>query len=155
MHGGHEEQSRDHILQSHSIPSGQPCSLSEGILKVISSIIHFILDPTLQQAQQEMLILNSSQGITVLQYWPFVGRFQHYNVVLYSLIKSTPCGFQITGSSWIHSYFFFFSLIHLPFRYCFCLIQFNSQFLSDKCFLTANAHASDPCSTFPISGPDT
>lgn len=26
---------------------------------------------------------------------------------LYSLIKSAPCGFQIIGSSWIHSYLFF------------------------------------------------
>lgn len=44
---------------------------------------------------------------------------------LYDLIKSAPCGFQIIGSSWIHSYLFFF-LIHLPFRYCFYFIQFNS-----------------------------
>lgn len=49
----------------------------------------------------------------------------------------------------------FFSFIHLPFRYCFCLIQLNSQFLLDK-FPYSKYMCFWPMSYLPhLSGPDT
>lgn len=71
---------------------------------------HCQLDPTVQRSHQKVLTLNtpSTEGVAVPQGCPFPERLRHYHVLPHSLIKSAPSGFQIIGSSSIHSYLFFF-----------------------------------------------
>lgn len=113
--GGRHEKSWNHVLQTHSSLSRPLHSLSEETLKGIQPDHLFHAGSHSPAVHQEVLVLTPPvPKESLLPRTAHLQRFQHENVLPESLIKSALCGFQIIGSSWVHSYRLYPPALQIP-----------------------------------------